>query len=203
MNQMVNRTVPTPGIGDRPNWISTEWGSLIGQYKSFAMGSLVRGAYSGLQEGGNQFWYGAAAAVGFAMLLNEVRSQLFYDKSTFDKPAPAVLIDAIDRSSVLGWFSDINRAVETLSGHRLGAKPMMGAANPVAPNLQQIAGTLGGPTAGQSARVLSIANDYLHNHPTAQTTRNWRALTPGGNLPYTDPLMDAIYGTGDTRKRAS
>jgi hypothetical protein len=202
MNQMVNRTVPTPGIGDRPNWISTEWGGLIGQYKSFAMGSLVRGAYSGLQEGGNQFWYGAAAAVGFAVLLNEVRSQLFYDKSTFDKPAPAVLIDGIDRSGVLGWFSDVNRAVETLTGHRVGAKPMMGAANPVDPSFQQIAGTLGGPTAGQGARVLSIANDYLRGHPTAQTTRNWRAITPGGNLPYTDPLMDAIYGTGDVRKRA-
>lgn len=202
MNQMVNRTVPTPGIGDRPNWISTEWGSLIGQYKSFAMGSLVRGAYSGLQEGGNQFWYGAAASVGFAVLLNEVRSQLFYDKSTFDKPAPAVLIDGIDRSGVLGWFSDVNKAVETLTGHRVGAKPMMGAANPVAPTMQQVAGTLGGPTAGQGARVLSIANDYLRGHPTAQTTRNWRALTPGGNLPYADPLMDAVYGTGDVRKRA-
>jgi hypothetical protein len=192
MNQFVNRTVPTPGIGDRPNWASTEWGGLISQYKSFGMGSLIRGGISGLQEGGNRFWYGAGAAVGFAILLNEVRSQLFYGKSTFDKPAPAVIVDGIDRSGILGWFSDVNRAVETLSGHRLGVKPMLGAEQPTTPTLPQIAGTLGGPTAGQAGRVVSIANDYLSGHPTAQTMRNWRALTPGGTNPVLDPVFDRV-----------
>jgi hypothetical protein len=192
MNQFVNRTVPTPGIGDRPNWASTEWGGLISQYKSFGMGSLIRGGISGLQEGGNRFWYGAGAAVGFAILLNEVRSQLFYGKSTFDKPAPAVIVDGIDRSGILGWFSDVNRAVETLSGHRLGVKPMLGAEQPTTPSLPQIAGTLGGPTAGQAGRVVSIANDYLSGHPTAQTMRNWRALTPGGTNPVLDPVFDRV-----------
>jgi hypothetical protein len=197
MNQFVNRTVPTPGIGDRPNWASTEWGGLISQYKSFGMGSLIRGGISGLQEGGNRFWYGAAATVGFAILLNEVRSQLFYDKSTFDKPAPAVIVDGIDRSGILGWFSDVNRAVETLSGHRLGVKPMMGAGGtPVTPTLPQVAGTIGGPTAGQAGRIVSVANDYMSGHPTAQTMRNWRALVPAGTNPLLDPAFDAVLPTG-------
>ena len=196
MNQFVNRTVPTPGIGDRSNWISTEWGSLIGQYKSFGMGSLIRGGISGLQEGGNRFWYGAAAAVGFAILLNEIRSQLFYGKSTFDKPAPAVIVDGIDRSGILGWFTDVNRAVETLSGHRVGLKPMLGAESPTTPSFPQVAGTIGGPTAGQAARAVSVANDFLGGHPTATTMRNWRALTPLGNHPLLDPVFDATMGSG-------
>ena len=197
MNQMVNRTVPTPGIGDTPNWLSTPWGGLIGQYKAFGMGALVRGAYSGLQEGGNRFWYGAAAAVGFGILLNEVRSQLAYGKSTFDKPAPAIIVDGIDRSGVLGWFNDINKAVETLSGHRVGLKPMLGAQNPTTPTLPQVAGTLGGPTAGQAGRVVSVANDLISGHPTAQTMNNWRSVTPGNTLPYARPAFDAAFGSSN------
>ena len=201
MNQFVNRTVPTPGIGDTPNWLSTPWGGLIGQYKAFGMGALVRGAYSGLQEGGNRFWYGAAAAVGFGILLNEVRSQLAYGKTTFDKPAPALIVDGIDRSGVLGWFNDVNKAIETLSGHRVGVKPMLGAQNPVTPTLPQVAGTLGGPTAGQAARVVSVANDLVSGHPTAQTMNNWRSLVPGNTLPYARPAFDAAFGSSSYRAR--
>jgi hypothetical protein len=200
MNQMVNRTVPTPGIGDRPNWISTEWGGLIGQYKSFAMGSLVRGAYSGLQEGGNQFWYGAAAAVGFALLLNEVRSRLFYDHSTFDRPATAVIADAVDRSSILGWFSDANRAIETLSGNRLGFKPLMGAAQPHPVDAPNAVGTVLGPAAGQATRAASVLNDFIQGHPTAKTYNNWRTVMPGNTLPYLDPAYDHTISDGNFRR---
>ena len=127
LNQSVNRTVVTPGLGDTPNWMSTELGGLLSQYKSFAVANITRSLYSGLQEGGNKFWYGAAGAVGFAILLNEIKSRLFYDRSTFDQPPTGVIVDGIDRSGLLGWFSDANRAVETLTGNRIGAKPLLGA----------------------------------------------------------------------------
>ena len=104
--QSVNRTVVTPGVADRPNILSTELGSLIGQYKSWAFANMTRSLQSGLQENGSRFWYGAAAAVGFAIVLNELKSRLMYDRSTFDVPATAVIADGIDRSSILGWFSD-------------------------------------------------------------------------------------------------
>mgnify|MGYP003694277481 CR=1 FL=1 len=55
----------TPGLGDRANWMSTELGSLVSQYKAWGVASLVRSLQSGLQEGGNAFWYGAAGTVGF------------------------------------------------------------------------------------------------------------------------------------------
>ena len=196
INQMVNRTVPTPGIGDRPNWMSTEWGSLISQYKSFAVAANVRQLQSGLQEGGNQFWYGAAAMVGFAVLLNEVRSRLFYDKSTFDRPATAVIADAVDRSSILGYFSDVNRAVEALTGNRLGVKPLLGASRPGPVDPARAVGATLGPAAGQAVRAVSVADDTILGHPTAKTFANWRTLVPGNTLPYMDPAMDHLISTG-------
>jgi hypothetical protein len=197
MNQMTNRTVPTPGVGDRANWMSTELGGLISQYKSFGAGALVRTLQSGLQEGGSQFWYGAAGAVGFAMVLNEIRSRLFNDRSTFDRPMPGVIVDAIDRSSILGWFSDVNRAVETLSGSRMGIKPLLQQTQPHAVSASDVAGVVGGAASGQAFRAVGVANDFLTGHPTAQTFNNWRKVTPGGNLPYLDPVFDRLMSDGN------
>jgi hypothetical protein len=197
MNQMTNRTVPTPGIGDRANWMSTELGGLISQYKSFGAGALVRTLQSGLQEGGSQFWYGAAASVGFAMLLNEMRSRLFNDRSTFDRPMPGVIADAVDRSSILGWFTDVNRAVETLTGNRMGIKPLLQQTQAHPVSASDVAGVVGGAATGQAFRAVGVANDFLSGHPTAQTFNNWRKVTPGGNLPYLDPVFDRLLSDGN------
>ena len=199
LNQSINRTVVTPGVGDRSNWMSTELGSLVSQYKAWGVANLNRSLVSGLQEGGNQFWYGAAAAVGFAILLNEVRSRLFYDHSTFDRPATAVIADGVDRSSILGWFSDANRAIETLTGNRLGFKPLMGAVRPHPVDIPQAAGTVLGPAAGQAVRAGSVLNDFIQNHPTAKTYNNWRSVIPGNTLPYLDPVFDRTISDGNFR----
>jgi hypothetical protein len=202
INQMVNRTVPTPGIGDRPNWMSTEWGSLISQYKAFGVATMIRTLQSGLQEGGNQFWYGAAGLVGASLILNELRSRLFYDKSTFDRPATAVLADAIDRSSVLGYFSDANRAVEQLTGNRVGMRPLIGASQPRPVNTPQAIGAVLGPAAGQAARAASVADDFISGHPTARTYANWRTLVPGNTLPYLDKVADRTISDGSYHRLA-
>ena len=199
LNQSVNRTVVTPGLGDTPNWMSTELGGLLSQYKSFAVANITRSLYSGLQEGGNKFWYGAAGAVGFAILLNEIKSRLFYDRSTFDQPPTGVIVDGIDRSGILGWFSDANRAVETLTGNRIGAKPLLGATEARPVSGQQVAG-LAGPSAQQAYRALSVTNDFLRDHPTSQTFSNMRRLIPGQNLPYLDPVMDHTISDGNFRR---
>ena len=198
--QSINRTVVTPGVGDRATWMSTELGSLVSQYKAWGVANLIRSLQSGLQEGGNQFWYGAAGAVGFAILLNEVRSRLMYDHSTFDRPATAVIADGVDRSSILGWFSDANRAVETLTGNRLGFRPLMGAVNAKPVDPVQVAGTIGGPAVGQGARAASVLNDFIRDHPTAKTYNNWRTLMPGNTLPYLDPVYDRAISDGNFRR---
>jgi hypothetical protein len=194
--QMLNRTVPTPGIGDTPNWFSTELGGLMMQWKSFAMGTMNRTLVSGLQEGSSQFWYGAAAMVGFAMILNEIRSRLFYDRSTFDRPMTAVIADAVDRSSILGWFSDANKSIEILTGHRAGIRPMLGAERARDEPASRVVGNLLGPASGQLMGAVSVLGDIFAMHPTARTWADARRLIPGQNLPYMDPAMDHLISDG-------
>src|SRR5690606_12899199 len=46
----VDRIIVTPGIGDRPLWMSSDAGKLIGQFKSFSLASAQRVALAGLQQ---------------------------------------------------------------------------------------------------------------------------------------------------------
>jgi hypothetical protein len=196
LNQMVNRTVPTPTLADTPNWFSSELGGLMMQYKAFSFGAMNRTLLSGLQEESRQFWYGAAAMTGFAMILNEMRSRLFYDRSTFDRPMTATLMDAVDRSSVLGWFSDANRAIEILTGHRAGVRPLVGAERPRVDPADRILGTAAGPAVGQAVNALSVLGDFLAMHPTVKTMADARKMIPGQNIPYLDPVFDHLVSDG-------
>ena len=111
-----------------------------------------------------------------------------------------MIADGVDRSSILGWFSDANRAVETLTGNRLGFRPLMGAVNPKPVDPVQVAGTIGGPAVGQGARAASVLNDFIRDHPTAKTYNNWRTLLPGNTLPYLDPAFDRTISDGNFRR---
>lgn len=196
LHQMVNRTVPTPTLADTPNWMSSELGGLMMQYKAFSFGALNRTLLSGLQEESRQFWYGATAMVGFGLILNEMRSRLFYDRSTFDKPMTATLMDAVDRSSILGWFSDANRATEILTGHRAGIRPLIGAEKPRNDPTDRVIGTALGPAAGQGVNALSVLGDFLALNPTVKTMADARKMVPGQNIPYLDPVFDRLISDG-------
>jgi len=199
--QMTVRTVPTPGLGDTPNFMSKPVTSMLMQYKSFAVGQLIRTLYSGLQEGSPQFWYGAAAMVGGGIVLNEIRAQLFQGTTTSKKPITTIIADGVERSSVLGYFADANRAVESLSGHRLGLRPevILNGSNwhPGEPKWKRGEGgkifdQFAGPVGGQGRNALSVLYDFATLHPTAATWNNARRLVPGQNLPWTDKAFDAI-----------
>ena len=196
LHQMVNRTVPTPTLADTPNWFSSELGGLMMQYKAFSFGALNRTLLSGMQEESRQFWYGATAMVGFGLILNEMRSRLFYDRSTFDKPMTATLMDAVDRSSILGWFSDANRATEILTGHRAGIRPLIGAEKPRNDPSDRVIGTALGPAAGQGVNALSVLGDFLSLNPTVKTMADARKMIPGQNIPYLDPVFDHLVSDG-------
>ena len=191
-----------PGVGDTPLWMSTELGGCSPSTSLRLRGDEPRAAVG--PAGGRHEVLVRRRHDGRLRRPAERGPQpLFYGRSTTDKPVPAIIADAVDRSSILGWFGDVDRAVTMLSGNSVGIKPMMGAASPVQPRFCQVAGAVGGPAAGQAVRLLDVANDALSGHPTAQTYRDWRNLVPGQNLPYVDPLMDMLFEKDGRCRRAS
>jgi hypothetical protein len=192
----LQRTVVTPGIADKPTWMSTPIGSLIGQFKSFGMSSTIRTLYAGLQDRDRNFWQGAAVMVGAGVVLNEIRSQLFYGRSGFDQPFLGALMDGADRSGVLGSVTDINSVLEAASNNRLGMRPLMGAAKTMPVTPDRLAGTFLGPAAGKGILAADTLGRLLEGDATLRTTKQMRQFVPGHNLPYADPFADAIFGSG-------
>jgi hypothetical protein len=192
LNQNVERIIITPGAGDRALWTSTEFGSLMTQFKSYGQAANVRMLTSGLQERDGAFWQGAFLLVGLGAMVNELkRKQYGIDrKETFDEK----LINAIDRSGITGYFMDVNNAVEKLSNNRLGMRPALTDQRkfpmPTGAKLQAVLG----PTAGTLSNAASITTDILTGTADSGTAKSSRFLIPGGSLPYADPFLDYAYG---------
>lgn len=189
LNQSVDRTIITPGAGDRALWTSTEMGSLITQFKGYGQGATVRLLTSGLQEKDSAFWQGAFVLVGMASLVNEFKKKQYgIDK---EQSYSELMADAIDRSGILGWFTDVNNSIEKLSDYRLGLRPMMGKSQGYLP-FGAKAGAIFGPVASNITTAGSVATDILSGEADDNTLRSARFITPTGNLPYLDPIWDKI-----------
>ncbi len=192
LNQNVERIIITPGAGDRALWTSTEFGSLMTQFKSYGQGAMVRMATAGLQEKDGAFWQGAFLIVGMAAMINEIkRAQYGLDKEEdFDQK----LINAVDRSGILGWAMDVNNAVEKISDQKLGMRPFLTDQPSYVMPEGAKAGAVFGPAASNVMNVGSILGDVVTFNADSQTMSDLRFSMPTGNLFYLDPIYDGVFG---------
>ena len=192
LNQSVDRTIVTPGAGDRALWTSTELGSLITQFKGYGQGAMVRVLTSGLQEKDQAFWQGAFLMVGLAYFVNEAKKvQYGIDKKDNFMEG---LINAVDRSGTLGWFTDINNSLEKISDYKLGIRSVFGQNVPKKMPFGQKIGAMAGPTASNIATLGGFTSDLLSGNLNQGSMKSLRFVTPGGNLPYLDPIYDGVFG---------
>ena len=191
LNQNVERIIVTPGAGDRALWTSTEFGSLLTQFKAYGQAANMRILISGLQERDAAFYQGAFLMVGAAALVNEIkRIQYGIDKpQSFEEK----LIDAVERSGIAGSFLDINNAIEKVSNYGLGLRPAVLESNPSYVPFGAQASALFGPVAGNMVNVGNIAKDLYYGRADQKTLDTLRFVTPLGNHPVLDPLYDRMF----------
>jgi len=190
LNQNVERIIVTPGAGDRALWTSRELGSLLTQFKSYGQGAMVRVLTSGLQEKDAAFWQGAFLMIGLASLVNEFKRMQYGIKS--DEDFDEKLINAIDRSGVLGWFTDVNNSIEKISDFNVGVRPAFTDENiNYMPGQAKLASAFG-PTVNTVLNTASVAGDVISGNVDATTGKNTRFITPYSNIPYMDPAFDVV-----------
>lgn len=189
--QNVDRVIITPGAGDRALWTSTEMGSMLTQFKSYGQAANMRLLVSGLQERDGAFWQGAVLLVLFAGLVNEFKRKQYgiTKKESFDEK----LLNAIDRSGILGSFMDVNNAIEKISNNGAGMRPAFTDAPQYKMPFGAKAGAVAGPTASNALNIGSIINDVLGGKADQKTLDSARFVTPFGNYPVTDPIFDRIF----------
>ena len=198
LNQNVERIIITPGAGDRALWTSTEFGSMLTQFKSYGQGAMVRMLTAGLQEKDGAFWQGAFLIVGLAGIINEVKRAQYGIDSNED--AGTKLINAIDRSGIGGWFTDVNNAVEKISDHKLGIRPFMTNQPQYQLPMGAKAGAVAGPTGSNLFNMANVMGDVVNFNVDSETMQNLRFFFPTGNLFYLDPIYDGVFGGNVNRQ---
>ena len=198
LNQQVERTIITPGAGDRALWTSTEFGSLMTQFKSYGQGAMIRMLTSGLQEKDAAFWQGAFLIVGLAGLINEIKRQQY--GMTRDESFDQKIVNAVDRSGILGWFMDVNNSIEKLSDYKMGMRPMLTdqPSYPVHPTAKM--SSIFGPAASTTLNATSIMGDVVNGNVNNKTAEDLRFIFPTGSLFYLDPIYDGVFGGNVNRQ---
>ena len=192
LNKDINITIVTPGKGDTPLWMSTEMGSTWAQFKKFAMAAQHRMLMRGMQEKDMDFLFGAFLLLGSGMMIDAIYHKYRFNRSYAKLPLTTKLLNAFDRSGLAAIYTDINKAIETLTDNRIGIAPALGAAKPYSPSGRWTAGTFGGPTAGQIYNIFDILYDVGGNKYNHHTAKNVRRLIPFQNVWYLDWLFDDI-----------
>tara|TARA_R100001530_G_scaffold134241_2_gene108746 strand:- start:508 stop:4080 length:3573 start_codon:yes stop_codon:yes gene_type:complete len=192
LNKDINVTIVTPGLGDTPKWMSTELGSTFAQFKKFAMASTQRMLMRGMQEGDLNFMFSVMLLMGSGMLIDATYHKVRFNRDYSKLSLTEKLLNAFDRSGLAGIYTDVNKAIETLSDNRIGISPLLGDQKPYGSSGRWKAGTIGGPTGGQIYNIFDIIYDVTGNKYNHHTAKNVRRLIPFQNIWYLDWLFDDI-----------
>lgn len=154
----INKTIVTPGQ-EKPLWMSTNLGKVLGQFRSFNLSSMQRVTMAGLQKRDMATLNGTAMMVGLGSVVYWLKSD--HDKVSDD---PAVWVkEGLDRSGVTGWLFDINNMVEKFTGGAVGASRVVNGPLSSRYASRGVLASVLGPTA-------SIVEDLAQI--TASATRN-------------------------------
>lgn len=192
----VDRTIITPGQ-DRPLWMSSEIGRLVGQFKSFAISAMQRVVIAGLQQRDMATLSGAALMTALGGLSGILKAKVAGQPGHTDWSDPKknaqFLVEAIDRSGLTGWLMDVNSMTEKLTRGAVGLSAVTG--KPVSRYAQRnIASTLFGPTAGTIQEFARVGGAAASGEWNQSDSRAMRRLIPYNNIFYLRQMFDQAEG---------
>jgi hypothetical protein len=175
----VDRVIVTPGV-DKPLWMSSELGKLIGQFKTFAFASTQRTLLAGLQRRDAAVLNGVMLMLGLGEL-SYLSKTWIADRDVSDDPLEH-LREAAFRSGVLAWLPDAADTVAKVGGK---SSSRYASRSPLE--------ALAGPTFGSLGNEVVVAaqsfTDPDHRW-TEYDTHRMRRFLPFQNVFYLSWLFD-------------
>ena len=172
--------------------MSKELGSTIAQFKKFAMSATQRMLMRGMQERDLDFLFGSMMLMGSGMLIDGIYHKYRFNRDYSKLSLTQKLLNAFDRSGLAGIYTDVNKAIETLTDNRFGISPMLGEKKPYGSSTRWKMGTVFGASGGQIYNIFDILYDVGGNKYNHHTAKNVRRLIPFQNVWYLDWLFDDI-----------
>lgn len=190
----VDNIIVTPGVADRPLFMSSELGKVAFQFKSFAFASTNQVLIAGLQQRDAAFLNGLLLSVGLGGVVYGAK-QTLAGREVDVRPAK-VILEAIDRSGVTGYWMDLNNMMTTLSSGTVSIGRITGIDDPMSRYAtRNVQGIFLGPTAGAIADMAKIIRSFgvLGDEEFRESDLHAiRKMIPYQNLFYTRKLLDMV-----------
>lgn len=172
----VDATIVTPGIMDKPLWMSSEMGKVIGQLKSFGFAATNKQLLSGLNNFSGYFIQGALASVTLGALTYTIKRRLAGAEP--DTEPEELLLKGIEYSGVIGIGSE---AIQFGAGTLQGMGLYKGDGNWRWARQGMWGSTLG-PSAGLVEDAIRANRAFFRDEPNAGDIEALRRMLPYNNL---------------------
>jgi hypothetical protein len=191
----VDRIIVTPGQ-DKPLWMSTELGKMVGQFKSFSVSSMQKTMLAGLQQRDAATLNGTMLMLGLGALTYAVKEKAAGREVSDDPRVWAV--NALDRSGLTGWLMEANNIAEKATRGRVGLSAISGEQVSRYAS-RNVYGAFLGPSADAVADIFQVSGSIFAGDTTKSDLHRARMLVPFQNLFYLRSLFDKVEeATGDT-----
>ena len=147
----IDQAIVTPNKGEVAAWISTEFGSVIGQYLSFAQATVNRLIIPALQERDARTMSGLLSMVGIGMMVESIRNKALGHEGSQD--FGTWLYRGIGRSGIAGYWDRGFGLSDTLTDNRYGMGALFGI-KPRETSWADKVVALAGPAAGVGSHAV-------------------------------------------------
>lgn len=171
----VDSAIVTPGIMDRPLWMSTETGKLIGLFKSFMFAATNRILMSNMARGDANVMSGMIASLALGYMSMYIKD-LVAGKNPADRDPKEQFFTALDGSGILGITGEIMKM-----GHK-GAQAAGLAESKYHVSPESVMLELMGPAASKGVNLVQAV--------TQQNPAAARTLIPYNNVFYLRSFFD-------------
>lgn len=184
MSREMDLMVITPGQ-DKPLFMSTPIGSMLLQFKSFAVSANHRIMLAGIQRADQDVLIGALIAVALGGMVSDLKA---WNGGYESKKGVNFYLDAMDRSGLLGWLFEAN-AVAELGG--VGLKSLTGQR---LSRFQSRSGLLGllGPSVDMAANLANLSQAVVSGDLRQSDIHKVMKMVPFNNVFYLARLFDQM-----------
>lgn len=173
---------------EKPLWLSTGLGSVIGQFKSFVTAANQRILIAGLQDRDAEALQGITSMIGLGMLVTYIRTPEERHPETME----GWIREGIDRSGVLAWPMEINNIAEKVTGNRIGLSAALGVEPSSRFNSRNALGAIVGPSLGKGQDLLNVIYGTSTGEFKDSDIRRIRRLIPLQNNMFLKGLFDQV-----------